>query len=197
MSNRLRRSTRLALSLTLLASSALGQVVPTAAPAVAPTAPTGPTAAPAPEPPSAVTGNELIVNAFRNPSIGLEFRHRFVSFHAGAYTTVINEGDTGFGAGSWFFRAGVSVWFLPVPLLGTRRSSFYADVSFVHELSGDGWGSGVAAEAGFRLVIWQGIFLRLGATVLAAPGRRCPAALPECDRVRVTPATALGWGFAW
>lgn len=184
-----------AFALTLLTSTALSQGAPTAPPGTPPAPPTS--VAPAAEPPTAVTGNELIVKAFRNPSIGVEFRHRFVSLHAGAFTTVINEGETGFGAGSWFFRVGVSVWFLPVPLLGTRRSSFYADVSFVHELSGDGWGSGVATEVGFRLVIWQGIFLRLGATALAAPGRQCPAALPDCDRVRITPATALGWGFAW
>jgi hypothetical protein len=155
------------------------------------------TASAPPEPPSATEGSELMINGFRTPSIGLEYRYRFLSVHAGAYTTIINEGESGFGAGTWFFKAGLTLWFLPVRVFGTRRSSFYAGASFMQEISDDGWGSAVVGEVGFRLVIWRGIFARLGVAVLAAPGRTCPTATPGCDVVRVNPTPGLGWGFAW
>jgi hypothetical protein len=48
----------------------------------------------------------------------------------------------------------------------------------------------------FRLVVWGGACVRLGAAVLVAPGRRCPQGVPSCDVVRVNPTPGVGWGFA-
>jgi len=66
---------------------------------------------------------EFSINGFRNPSIGLEFRHRAVSFHAGYYPTNFESGVT-----TTFVKVGTTLWFLPV---GKREnpSSFYASVS--------------------------------------------------------------------
>lgn len=144
--------------------------------------------------PSAVEGTELMVNAFRTPSIGLELRYRFLSVHAGAYTTVIDEGASGFSGASWFFKAGLTLHFLPVEVFGTRLSSFYAGASVVHDIGDGTWGTGVVGEVGFRLSIWKGSFARLGVAVLGAPNREC-AEGASCARVRVNPTPGVGWGF--
>jgi hypothetical protein len=52
---------------------------------------------------------ELCINAFRNPSVGAEFRIRRMSVHAGYYPTAFKAGEN-----TNFFKAGVTYWFLPV-----------------------------------------------------------------------------------
>jgi hypothetical protein len=66
--------------------------------------------------------NELSINGFRAPSIGLEFRHRAVSVHAGYYVTNFTPNTT-----TQFLKTGLTGYFLPV---GRREnpSSFYASV---------------------------------------------------------------------
>ena len=59
--------------------------------------------------------NELSINGFRNPSIGLEYRHQNVSFHAGYYITAFESGVT-----TKFIKAGATLWFLPVGKNETR-----------------------------------------------------------------------------
>jgi hypothetical protein len=141
---------------------------------------------------SAVHGQELMLNAFRAPSIGLEYRFGALSVHGGVYPTVIDDSpgnDT-----SWFAKAGVGVWFLPIAMLGNERSSFYASLSYLREIGDDGWENAGQLEAGFRLVVWQGLFVRLGASALYAPGRDCPT--DECSTVKFRPNPAVGWAIA-
>ncbi|MEJ0055662.1 MAG: hypothetical protein WDN75_08460 [Bacteroidota bacterium] len=69
--------------------------------------------------------NEFSINGFRNPSVGLEFRHRQISYHAGYYPTAFKAGEN-----TNFVKIGVTGWFLPV---GEKEnpSSFYAGVSYL------------------------------------------------------------------
>ena len=53
--------------------------------------------------------NEFSINGFRNPSIGVSYRHQHLSVHAGYYITAFEKGVT-----TKFFKAGASVWLLPV-----------------------------------------------------------------------------------
>lgn len=151
-------------------------------------------AAPASASDSAVRGRELIVNGFRAPSMGLEYRVGRLSIHAGAYPTVINEGEALSETTAWFAKAGMSVWFLPVHVLGNERSAFYAGASYLNDFGRDGWGHTAQVEAGFRFVVYEGFFLRLGASALYSPGRSC--ATDDCETVKVRPNPGLGWALA-
>ena len=73
--------------------------------------------------------NEFSVNGFRSPSIGLEYRHQGISVHAGYYITAFEKGKT-----TQFFKAGATIWFLPV---GKKEnpSSFYAGASYLRGLN--------------------------------------------------------------
>jgi hypothetical protein len=143
---------------------------------------------------SAAPRHELMINAFRAPSIGLEYRIGALSAHAGAYTTVINEGEALAETAAWFAKVGVSAWFLPIRMFGDDRSSFYAGASYLNDFGRDGWGHTAQVEAGFRLMIYQGLFARLGASALYAPGRSCPT--DDCDHVKIRPNPGIGWAFA-
>ncbi len=52
---------------------------------------------------------ELSINGFRNPSIGLEYRCQHVSVHGGYYITNFIQNTT-----TQFMKAGISYWFLPI-----------------------------------------------------------------------------------
>ena len=77
------------------------------------------------------TTQELSINGFRNPSIGLEYRYHQVSAHACYYPTNFESGVT-----TTFIRAGVTAWLLP---LGKKTipSSFYVSGSYLRGLSRD------------------------------------------------------------
>jgi hypothetical protein len=140
---------------------------------------------------SAVRGKELMINGFRAPSIGLEYRTGAISLHAGAYPTIINdEGLRGVAGTTWFGKAGVTLWFLPVRMMNNERSSFYAGASYLTDFDKAGWGHGAQVEAGFRWVVYQGAFVRLGASVLYAPGRTC--ATDDCATFKIRPNPAIG-----
>lgn len=143
---------------------------------------------------SAVHGQELMINGFRSPSIGLEYRLGPVSIHGGAYPTIINEGETAADGTTWFAKFGVTAWFLPLRLFGHERSAFYAGAAYLNPINEPAWGHGVQAEAGFRLVLIAGLFLRLGASALYAPGRSC--ATGDCELVKLRPNPGIGWALA-
>jgi hypothetical protein len=143
---------------------------------------------------SAIRGQELMLNGFRAPSIGLEYRLGMLSIHAGAYPTIINENETAADGTTWFAKLGMSAWFLPIHMLGNERSSFYAGASYLKQLDSDNWGHSVQVEAGFRLVAYAGLFVRLGASALYAPGRSC--AVDGCEVLKVRPNPSIGWAFA-
>ena len=126
--------------------------------------------------------NEISVNGFRNPSIGLEYRHKQVSVHAGYCTTAFESGEY-----TNFVKTGVTYWFLPVD---TKKipSSFYAGASFLRGLTREYKGkSAVAVEAGFRWMIWKGLNVRIGAIALSGKGQD----------VKINPAPGISYSFSF
>lgn len=110
--------------------------------------------------------NEISISGFRNPSIGLEYRHQHVSVHAGYYTTAFKSGEY-----TNFVKAGLTYWFLPVDKKEIP-SSFYAGASYMRGLTRDYKDkNAVAMEAGFRWMIWKGLNVRIGAIAVAAKGQ--------------------------
>ncbi len=111
------------------------------------------------------SGQELSVNGFRAPSIGLEYRAAVISLHIGYYITAFDPGIT-----TKFAKVGISVWFLPngkepIP------SSFYASLSFLKGLNLDYEGDNAFSfETGYRWMAWKGLNFRLGAIALVSPG---------------------------
>ena len=110
--------------------------------------------------------NEISINGFRNPSIGLEYRHQHVSVHAGYYTPAFKSGEY-----TNFVKTGLSYWFLPVDKKEIP-SSFYAGASYMRGLTREYKDkNAVAMEAGFRWMIWKGLNVRIGAIAVAAKGQ--------------------------
>lgn len=109
--------------------------------------------------------NQLSINGFRNPSIGLEYHRKQVSVHGGYYVTNFESGIT-----TEFLKAGATYWFLP---WGSKEvpSSLYAGSSYLRGLTRDYKNqNAIAFEAGARFVIWKGLNFRLGVIALAAKG---------------------------
>lgn len=125
-------------------------------------------------------GNEFSINAFRNPSIGLEFRHQQLSVHAGYYITNFESGIT-----TKFVKAGLTTWFLPV---GQKEhpSSFYAGASYLRGLNLDYKDqNALGLELGFRWMIWEGLNFRIGGIALVAKGHD----------VKINPTPGLSYSF--
>ncbi len=124
----------------------------------------------------------LSINAFRNPSIGLEYQHRNVSVHAGYYPTNFESGVT-----TEFLKAGVTYWFLPVDKQKIP-SSFYVGASYLRGLTRDYENeNAVGFEAGFRWYAFKGMHLRLGVIALASEGHD----------VKVNPTPSIGYSFSF
>ena len=112
---------------------------------------------------SRFSSQELSINGFRNPSIGLEYRHTQISVHAGYYTTAFKSGEY-----TNFIKTGLTYWFLPVDKKGIP-SSFYAGASYLRGLTREYKAKNAAGiEAGFRWMIWKGLNLRIGAMGIMA-----------------------------
>lgn len=112
------------------------------------------------------SGRELSINGFRNPSIGLEYRHTNLSVHAGYYTTAFKSGEY-----TNFVKTGLTCWFLPVDKKEIP-SSFYAGASYLRGLTRDYKDKNAAAvEAGFRWMIWKGLNLRIGVIGVMSGGQ--------------------------
>lgn len=145
-----------------------------------------PPAEPAPLPP--VTPKklrlpqEVNLNLFRNPSIGLEYRLGAFAVHAGAYPTVISQNAAGENETSWFLRAGLSVFFLGHSFYHQRKSEFYASASYMRGLN-LGHENGAMFDVGYRWMVWRGLNVRFGAAVLLEPG----------EEVHVNPTPGIGW----
>ena len=123
---------------------------------------------------------EFSINGFRAPSIGIEYRFRIISLHAGYYLTSFDEGIT-----TNFIKTGLTAWFLPV---GKREhpSSFYAGASYMRGLDHDYEDeSAYGLEAGFRWMIWKGLNLRIGAIAVTGEGHD----------VEINPAGGLSYSF--
>lgn len=124
--------------------------------------------------------NQLSINGFRNPSIGLEYQHKQVSVHAGYYITAFKSGET-----TQFIKTGATYWFLPVDDK-EMPSSFYAGASYLRGLNRDYKNKNAfAAEAGFRWQIWQGLNFRIGVIALTAKG----------EQVKINPTPGISYSF--
>lgn len=124
--------------------------------------------------------NEISVNGFRNPSIGLEYRNKNMSIHGGYYITALTSGIT-----TKFVKVGLTAWFLPV---GKRDnpSSFYAGASYLRGINLDyNKENALGLEAGFRWMVWKGINLRIGAIALVSNGHE----------TRINPTPGIGYAF--
>jgi hypothetical protein len=124
--------------------------------------------------------NELSINGFRNPSVGLEYRHKIVSYHAGYYPTAFESGEN-----TSFLKIGATAWFLPV---GKREnpSSFYAGASYLRGFNREYDGkNAVGIETGFRWMVWKGINLRIGVIGLAASG----------ESFKINPTPGISYSF--
>ncbi|WP_336517761.1 hypothetical protein [Pollutibacter soli] len=107
--------------------------------------------------------NEFSINGFRNPSIGLEFRHKFVSVHTGYYMTAFKAEET-----TKFIKVGITAWFLPVDKKPIP-SSFFAGASYLRGINREyDETNAFSFEAGFRWMIWKGINFRFGAIAVGA-----------------------------
>jgi hypothetical protein len=117
--------------------------------------------------------HEISLNGFRNPSVGLEYRYKRFSVHAGYYPTIISTNEQGESETTSFIRTGISYWFLPVYSTRHAPSSFYVSASYVRGLDQD-WENknGLLTEVGFKWVVWKGLNLRFGAAMLAGPGQK-------------------------
>jgi hypothetical protein len=131
---------------------------------------------------SSLSKNELSINGFRNPSVGLEFRHKQISYHAGYYPTAFKAGET-----TNFFKAGATAWFIPV---GKKEnpSSFYAGASYLRGFNRDYEDkNALGMEAGFRWMVWKGLNLRIGVIGVAAEG--------ETFKINPTPGISYSFFF--
>lgn len=129
---------------------------------------------------SKFSNNELSINGFRNPSIGLEYRYRKVSVHAGYYTTAFKAGEY-----TNFIKTGITYWFLPVDNKEIP-SSFYAGASYLRGLTRDYKNeNALGVEAGFRWMIWKGLNFRIGAIAVAAKGKD----------LRINPTPGISYSF--
>jgi len=129
---------------------------------------------------SRFSNNELSINGFRNPSIGLEYRYHQVSVHAGYYITALESGVT-----TKFVKTGLTAWFLPV---GKRQnpSSFYAGASYLRGLNLDYKNeNALGLELGFRWMIWKGFQFRIGGIALVAKGHD----------VKINPTPGISYSF--
>lgn len=125
-------------------------------------------------------GNEVSINLFRNPSVGMEYRYKSVSCHGGYYFTNFEPGKT------WrFIKAGVTYWFLPIGRK-TNPSSFYAQVSYLKGLNRDyKIVNAFSTDIGYRAMIWKGLQARLGVIAVFAKNRS----------VKVNPSPSINYSF--
>lgn len=126
--------------------------------------------------------NALSINAFRNPSIGLEYQRKQFSIHAGYYLTNFKSGVT-----TEFLKTGLTYWFLPVDKKA-MPSSFYAGVSYLRGMTREYKDkNALGIEAGFRWYAWKGLNLRIGVIALAAK--------EESWKINPTPSISYSFKF--
>jgi hypothetical protein len=125
---------------------------------------------------------EISINGFRNPSIGVEYRYRHVSVHAGYYVTNFTSGIT-----TQFVKTGFTAWFLAVDKKEIQ-SSFYAGASYLRGLNREYKNTNaLGLEAGFRWMIWKGLNLRIGAIAVAAKNQE----------LKINPTPGISYSFSF
>lgn len=129
---------------------------------------------------SRFSSKEIGINGFRNPSVGVEYRVRQVSVHAGYYPTAFKSGEN-----TNFMKVGVTGWFLPT---GRKEnpSSFFAGIDYLRGYSRDYKNkNAIGVEAGFRWMVWKGLSLRIGAIAVAGGGQS----------LKINPTPGIGYSF--
>ncbi|MGE4541085.1 MAG: hypothetical protein AB7D35_07480 [Bacteroidales bacterium] len=124
--------------------------------------------------------NQISINGFRNPSIGLEYHRKHLSVHGGYYITAFESGVT-----TKFFKIGLSYWFLP---FGKKEnpSALYASSSYLYGLNLDYKNqNALAFEAGSGFMLWKGLQLRFGVIGVAAKGKQ----------LKVNPTPSINYSF--
>jgi hypothetical protein len=121
---------------------------------------------------------KLIINGFRMPSIGLEYRKSALSWHAGMYPTILSKDDAGEYETTWFGRAGMTWW----PL-----SFLFVDASYLYGLNKDyRKDHAVILNPGLQYIFLDTVVLRLGVAALASANHS----------VKINPTPGIGLSFA-
>jgi hypothetical protein len=120
---------------------------------------------------------QIILNGFRMPSIGLEFRNRTVSWHAGMYCTVVSKDADGENETTWFAKAGATWW----PL-----SYLFVDLSGLYGLNKDYRNDpALMLNPGLQYAFRETVLVRLGVALLASPEHS----------VKINPTPGIGLAF--
>lgn len=125
---------------------------------------------------------EINLNFFRNPSVGLEYRLGDVALHAGLYPTIISKDAAGKNETSWFLRAGLTYFLLGHSFYGQRQSEFYVSASYLRGFN-HGHENAALADLGYRWMVWSGLNLRIGVAALLERGHD----------VKINPTPGIGW----
>lgn len=108
-----------------------------------------------------ISDSKIIVNGFRMPSIGLEYRKAAFSWHAGMYCTVVSKDADGENETTWFGRGGMTWW--PLAFL-------FVDASYLYGLNhGYRNDHAVMLNPGLQYSFRETVLFRLGVAVLASP----------------------------
>ena len=128
---------------------------------------------------------ELNVNLFRSPSMGMEYARAGISVHFGFFPSVLSRGAKGEEGTIRFLKIGTTLFFLPLERSGGKTpSSFYVSMAYLHGVDDD-WRHAFSAEGGFRWFVWEGLNLRLGGGAIVGQGHRTQLIFTE----------GVGWSF--
>jgi hypothetical protein len=129
------------------------------------------------ESPADTSKGKIIVNGFRMPSIGLEYRKSALSWHAGMYPTVVSRDDKGAYENTWFARTGMTWW--PLSFLFVDASYLYGiDKEYENDHA-------VMLNPGLQYVAMNLVVLRLGVSLLASSGHE----------LKINPTPGIGLSF--
>jgi hypothetical protein len=127
---------------------------------------------------------EIIVHAFRSPSIGLEVRRGWFGVHGGLYPTIISSEESGKKNNTWFLKSGVTAYVLQVSTGGARKSEVFISASALRGLS-QGWKNAGQIEPGFRWALSRHMDVRIGASLL----------MGEDKHTHINPTIGVSWVF--
>lgn len=114
-----------------------------------------------------VPKQEFIVHGFRSPSIGAEYRRKWLAVHAGLYTTIVSPAEGVKEKNTQFFKVGTTSYFLPFHLRARRKSELFFSSAYLRGLN-NGWRNAMQWEPGVRIAVTDHLDLRLGASLLRA-----------------------------
>lgn len=116
---------------------------------------------------------EILLNAFRGPSMGLEFKHENWGLHLGLYPTILDQNAAGQARTTWFLRSGLNYYhgLWQDPFWG--EGGLYGGVSLMQGIN-NAWnvsesatqGSGVMGDIGVRWRFLPQLEARLGVALL-------------------------------